>query len=246
MCLKPQVCRLPAVLLKKLLAGPTLGQEAINNGIMSFIIAFILILIYMVFYYNTAGMVADLAMFANLFFVFGILASLGAVLTLPGIAGIVLVIGMSVDANVLIYERIREELREGKGLRLAITDGYKHAMSSILDSNITTLTGCYYPLDIFGTGPIQGFATTLIIGILSSLFSAIFISRLIFEWLLGKNKINPFFYTDDRTYFERTKKFTGVGKRKLYYAFSGAIIIAGCISFFTQGFTLGVDFKGGM
>jgi SecD/SecF fusion protein len=134
----------------------------------------------MLFYYNKAGYVADLALITNIFFIFGVLASLGAVLTLPGIAGIVLTLGMAVDANVIIYERIREELRAGKGLRLAIADGYKNAYSAIIDGNVTTLlTGIV--LYIFGTGPVQGFATTLIIGICSSLFTAIFISRLVFH-----------------------------------------------------------------
>ena len=140
----------------------------------------------MIFYYHSAGFVADIALFTNMFFVFGILASLGAVLTLPGIAGLVLTIGMDVDKNVLIYERIREELKAGKGIRLAIDDGYKHAYSSIIDSNvITLLTGIV--LYIFGSGPIQGFATTLIIGIISSMFCAIFITKLIFLWMLDKN-----------------------------------------------------------
>ena len=141
----------------------------------------------MVSYYSNAGLVADIALFANVFFIMGILASLGAVLTLPGIAGIVLTIGLSVDANILIFERIREELALGKGIRLAISDGFKHAYSSIIDSNITTLI-LGIILYIFGSGPIQGFATTLIVGILTSLFCAIFISRLIFDWMLGKNK----------------------------------------------------------
>ncbi len=141
----------------------------------------------MIFFYNRAGWVANLALVTNIFFIFGVLASLQAVLTLPGIAGIVLTIGMAVDANVIIYERIKEELRAGKGMRLAIADGYNNAYSAIIDGNVTTLlTGIV--LYVFGTGPVQGFATTLIIGILSSLFSAIFISRLIFTTLLEQKQ----------------------------------------------------------
>jgi SecD/SecF fusion protein len=170
----------PARIVEETVVGPTLGAESIQNGIKSFGIALLLVFIFMMFYYGKAGIVADIVLMVNTFFIFGVLASLGAVLTLPGIAGIVLVIGISVDANVLIFERIREELREGKGLQLAIADGYKHALSSILDSNITTiLLGLI--LYAYGSGPVQGFATTLIIGILCSLFCAIFISRMVFE-----------------------------------------------------------------
>ena len=169
----------PARIIEEVIVGPSLGKEAIDSGLKSFMIALIIVLLWMIFYYNFAGVVSNIALLANLFFVFGVLSSVGAVLTLPGIAGIVLTIGMSVDANVLIYERVREELLNGKGLRLAITDGYKAAYSSIIDANVTTLlTGII--LYVFGTGPIKGFATTLVIGIITSLFSAIFITRLIF------------------------------------------------------------------
>ena len=164
----------PARIIEEAIVGPSLGQEAIDSGLRSFIIALSIVLLYMMFYYSFAGLVSNIALLANLFFVFGVLSSLGAVLTLPGIAGIVLTIGMSVDANVLIYERVREELLNGKGLKLAVSDGYKNAYSSIIDANVTTLlTGII--LYIFGSGPIKGFATTLVIGILTSLFSAIFI-----------------------------------------------------------------------
>ena len=159
----------PARIVEDTVVGPTLGNEAISSGLLSFVIALLLVLVFMVAYYNNAGLVADIALFANVFFVMGILASLGAVLTLPGIAGIVLTIGMSVDANILIFERVREELTLGKGMRLAVSDGFKHAYSSIIDSNVTTLI-LGIILYIFGSGPIQGFATTLIIGILTSLF----------------------------------------------------------------------------
>ena len=159
----------PAKIVEEDIVGPTLGKEAVNAGLWSFIVALSLTLIFMVFYYNRSGIVADVALFTNMFFVFGILASFGAVLTLPGIAGIVLTIGMDVDKNVIIYERVREEIRVGKGIRLAISDGYKHAYSAIIDSNVTTLlTGIV--LYMFGSGPVKGFATTLIIGIISSSF----------------------------------------------------------------------------
>lgn len=233
----------PARIVEDTVVGPTLGQEAIDKGLRSFIIALILVLIFMVAYYNNAGLIADIALFCNIFFVMGILASLGAVLTLPGIAGIVLVIGMSVDANILIFERVREEMALGKGMRLAITDGFKHAYSSIIDSNLTTLI-LGIILYIFGTGPIQGFATTLIIGILSSMFSAIFITRLIFEWRLGKNKEIKFWNNTTKGAFKNIH-INFVGRRKLYYILSGIIIIAGIISVSTKGLNFGVDFQGG-
>ena len=171
----------PARIISDTIVGPTLGAEAISAGFKSFAIAFLLVLAFMIFYYSkSAGTIANIALIANVFLLFGVLASLNAVLTLPGIAGIVLTMGMAVDANVLIYERIREELRAGKGLKLAIADGYRHAYSAIIDSNVTTiLTGIV--LYFFGSGPIKGFATTLVIGILTSLFTAIFITRLIYE-----------------------------------------------------------------
>jgi SecD/SecF fusion protein len=173
----------------------------------------------------------------------GVLASLGAVLTLPGIAGIVLSLGMSVDANVLIYERIREEITAGKSVRLAITEGFQKAMPAILDSNITTfLTGVI--LYIFGQGPIVGFATTLMIGIITSLFAAIFISRLVFEWLLDRKKPISFSIKATENLF-KDSKFDFITGRKRFYYLSAAIIVAGIVSAFTQGFSLGVDFQGG-
>ncbi len=233
----------PARIVEEAVVGPSLGREAINSGFISFVIALILVLIFMVFYYSNAGWSADLALFSNIFFIFGVLASLGAVLTLPGIAGIVLTLGMAVDANVLIYERIREELRQGKGIRLAISDGFKHAYSAIIDANVTTLlTGII--LYIFGTGPIQGFATTLIIGILTSLFSAIFISRLRFEWRLNKNKPIRFATKLTENLFKNIN-IDFVGKRKWYYTFSGILISIGIVSIILKGFSFGVDFKGG-
>ncbi len=233
----------PARIVEEAVVGPSLGQEAINAGLMSFVISLVLVLLFMVLYYSNAGWVADLALFANVFFVFGVLASLGAVLTLPGIAGIVLTIGMAVDANILIFERIREELANGKGMRLAISDGYKMAFSSIIDSNVTTLlTGII--LYIFGSGPIQGFATTLIIGICTSLFAAIFLTRLVFDARVEKGKTINFSnrYTEGAF---KNMKINFIGKRKMAYIISSTIIIIGIVSFVVRGFNFGVDFKGG-
>ncbi len=237
--------KMPATanIIEEEIVGPSLGQESINSGLISFVIAFILVLIYMVFFYKTAGIVANIALVANVFFIFGVLASLGAVLTMPGIAGIVLTLGMAVDANVIIFERIKEELRAGKGLKLAVSDGYKHAYSAIIDGNVTTLiTGII--LYIFGHGPIQGFATTLVIGILTSLFSSIFISRIIFTRWLDKNKEIAFFSKFTEHWFLNAKiKF--IEYRKYAFVISGIVITAGIISMFTQGFNQGVDFVGG-
>ena len=233
----------PAHIVEEAVVGPSLGEEAIQNGLLSFIIALLVVLIYMVVYYNNAGLVADIALFCNVFFIMGVLASLGAVLTLPGIAGIVLIIGMSVDANILIFERVREELSAGKGIRLAISDGFKHALPSIVDSNVTTLL-LGIILYSFGSGPVQGFATTLIIGILCSLFSALFISRLIFEWRLDTNKPIKFWNEFSKGAFKNVN-INFVGRRKSYYIFSGIIIVGGIISIATKGFNFGVDFEGG-
>lgn len=237
--------KLPAPLhiIEEAIVGPSLGQEAIDSGLSSFMIALVIILIYMIFYYSTAGIVADIALVVNLFFILGFLASLRATLTLPGIAGIVLTIGMSVDANVLIYERIREEMRTGKGFKQAIADGYKAAYSSILDSNITTmLTGII--LFIFGTGPIQGFATTLIIGIITSLFSAIFITRLIFEWTMASGKSVKFSTKVTAGLFQNMN-IDFLGKRKMFYVVSLVVILIGIGSLATKGLNYGVDFVGG-
>lgn len=233
----------PARIIQADIVGPSLGREAINAGLWSFVVAMALVLLYMIFYYNQAGVISNVALLVNMFFIFGVLASLGAVLTLPGIAGIVLTIGMSVDANVLIYERIREELHHGKGLRLAIADGYKNALSSIIDANVTTLlTGII--LYSFGTGPIRGFATTLIIGILTSLFTAIFITRLIFEWRLdGKHTVK--FASKMTEGWFRNVNIDFLGKRKMAYTISGIIITLGVVSLLTRGLNYGVDFVGG-
>jgi SecD/SecF fusion protein len=234
----------PAHIVQETVVGPTLGAEAIRNGLISTVIALVLVLLFMGFYYSKAGWVADFAMIVNNFFVIGILASFQAVLTLPGIAGIVLTIAMSVDANILIFERVREELNLGKSTAVAIKEGYRNAMSSVIDSHVTgLLLGII--LYVFGTGPIQGFATTLIIGIISSLFCAIFITRLIFDRWLGKNKAIPFGNKMTMNAFKNIN-INFVGKRKLYYIFSGIIIAAGIFCYINKGgFSLGVDFKGG-
>ena len=233
----------PARIIQDTVVGPSLGQESINAGMMSFILAFILVLIYMVFYYHTAGMVAGIALICNLFFLLGVLVSFGAVLTLPGIAGIVLTMGMAVDANVIIYDRVKEELRAGKGLALSLKEGFKNAMSAIIDGNLTTLiTGIV--LFIFGTGPVQGFATTLIIGILTSLFCAIFITRLIFSAMLNKGKNIRF----SNRYTENCLAHTHVNfisMRKISYNISGLLILATVVSLATRGLSYGVDFSGG-
>ncbi|MBN2638159.1 MAG: protein translocase subunit SecDF [Bacteroidales bacterium] len=233
----------PAKIVEEAVVGPSLGREAVKDGMNSFILAFILVLAYMIVYYNKSGFVASLALIVNVFFLFGILASLGAVLTLPGIAGIVLTLGMAVDANVIIYERIKEEMRAGKGLQLALKDGYNNAYSAIIDGNVTTLlTGVV--LYIFGTGPIQGFATTLIIGLVSSLFTAIFISRLIFENLIRRNKKITFSFNWSANTLSNTH-FDFISMRRYAYIFSGTLILLGLVSLFTRGLNFGVDFTGG-
>ncbi|MDD4603872.1 MAG: protein translocase subunit SecDF [Bacteroidales bacterium] len=233
----------PARIVAEEIVGPSLGQESINAGLLSFIIAFIGVLLYMSLYYNGAGHVADIALFANVFFLFGVLASIGAVLTLPGIAGIVLTLAMAVDSNVIIYERMREEIRAGKGMRLVVKDGFHHAYSAIIDGHVTTiLTGIV--LYIFGSGPIQGFATTLVIGLLLSLFSSIFIARLCFEWMLDRN-IN--ITTGNKYTMEvfHNININFIGLRKKMYILSICIIIPGIISIFIRGLDPGLDFTGG-
>ena len=233
----------PARIIQADVVGPSLGKEAISDSINSFAIALLLVLVYMYFYYSGAGLVANLALFVNMFFIFGLLASFRAVLTLPGMAGIVLTIGMAVDANVIIFERIREELRLGKGLRAAIVDGYKNSNSAIIDANVTTLIVGII-LFAFGTGPIRGFATTLIIGILTSLFSALFISRLVFERRLD-NKKEIAFSTKTTANWYTNINFDFLRKRKIAYGVSTVIIAIGLFSLLTKGLNLGVDFVGG-
>ncbi|MFN8114896.1 MAG: protein translocase subunit SecDF [Bacteroidia bacterium] len=234
----------PARIVEESVVGPTLGQEAIDSGLMSTVIALLVILLFMYMYYNKAGMVANIALIANMFFIMGILASMNAVLTLPGIAGIVLTIGLAVDANILIFERIREELAHGKNSAHAIKEGFKHAMSSIIDSNVT-LAILAIILMVFGSGPVQGFATTLLIGIGASLFSAILITRVIFEWMMAKKMEIPFDNTATRNAFKNVA-FNFVGRRKIYYTISSIIIVLGVVMYFAHGgLKLGVDFKGG-
>jgi len=233
----------PARIVEEAIVGPSLGKEAISSGLFSFLIAFIIVLFYMMFYYSHAGVVANIALLSNVLFIMGVLASLGAVLTLPGIAGIVLTIGMAVDSNVIIYERIREEIRAGKGIKLAVSDGYKNAYSAIIDGNITTLiTGII--LFSFGTGPVQGFATTLIIGILTSLFSAIFITRLVFEYFLDKNKVVKFGNKFTINVLANAN-FSFLKARKVSYVISTILIVVSLISLSIRGLNMGVDFTGG-
>ncbi|HSP40126.1 MAG TPA: protein translocase subunit SecDF, partial [Gillisia sp.] len=232
-----------ATIVQSEIVGPSLGQESIDAGINSFAIALVFVLIWMIFYYGKAGVFADVALVVNILFIFGILAGLGAVLTLPGIAGIVLTIGMSVDANVLIFERIKEELAKGKSQKDAIKDGFNNALSSILDANITTgLTGLI--LLVLGTGPIKGFATTLLIGIATSLFTAIFITRLFIDGY-GKNGKSLDFSTAWTKNLFKNLNIDFLAKRKIAYIISGAAIIISIGSFFINGLNQGVDFVGG-
>ena len=233
-----------ANIVQEEIVGPTLGQESINSGMISFIAAFLLVLVYMLFFYSKdAGYAANVALIVNLFFLIGILACLGAVLTLPGIAGIVLTMGMAVDANVLIYERIEEEVRAGKGVRLAVKDGFNNAYSAIIDGQVTTLlTGIV--LYMFGSGPIKGFATTLIIGIITSLFTSIFITRLIFERWLDKNK-KITFVTDLTKEWLRHTAVPFIQSRKIFYYFSGTLILISLLSLTFKGLNYSIDFKGG-
>ena len=233
----------PAVIIAESVVGPSLGQEAIHAGLLSEGLGLLVVLVFMIAYYNRAGTVAVVAVIVNMFFLMGVLTGLHAVLTMPGVAGIVLTLGIAVDANVLIYERIREEMALGKSVRIAVSDGFKHALSSILDSNISTfLTGLI--LFIFGSGPIQGFATTLMIGIVTSLFCSLLISRLIFEWMLSKGWDIKFSNPWSSHTFKNAN-YAFVKNRFKFYIFSGVFILAGLISMATQGFNYGVDFVGG-
>ncbi len=233
----------PARILQESIVGPTLGKESIRAGVISVVSGLILVLLFMVFYYSKGGLIADGALVINIFFIFGILASLGATLTLPGIAGIVLTIGMAVDANVIIFERIREEMRKGKGDRLAVIDGYKNSYSAIIDGNVTTFITAAI-LFYFGLGPVLGFATTLMIGILASLFTGVLLTRIAYDWMLKKNwKIDIGNKWTMNAFTNSKIKF--LEKRKLAYILSGTLILIGLVSIFTRGFELGVDFKGG-
>jgi SecD/SecF fusion protein len=233
----------PALIVSEETVGATLGQQAIHAGLLSSVMGFVVVLIFMIAYYNRAGTIAVVAVLINVFFLMGVLISLGSVLTMPGVAGIVLTLGISVDANVLIYERAREELLLGKSIKLAVADGFKHALWSILDSNISTfLTGLI--LFTFGSGPIKGFAVVLMIGIVTSLFCSLLISRIIFEWMITKGWDIKFSNPWSSHTFKNAN-FGFVKNRFKFYIFSGAFIIAGIISMFTQGFNYGVDFVGG-
>ena len=233
----------PAKIIQDTVVGPSLGQESINAGMLSFLIAFILVLLYMGLFYKTAGWMSDIALLTNVFLLMGVLVSFGAVLTLPGIAGIVLTMGMAVDANVIIYERIKEELRGGKGLSLAIKDGFSKAYSAIIDGNLTTIiTGIV--LFIFGNGPVQGFATTLIIGIITSFFSAVFITRLLIEWIVAKWGNISFSRKWSENFLTNTH-FDFIRVRKLAYTVAVALLALSCISFVARGLNLGAEFTGG-
>ena len=233
----------PAKIIQDTVVGPSLGQESINAGMLSFVIAFILVLLYMGLFYKTAGWMSDVALLTNVFLLMGVLVSFGAVLTLPGIAGIVLTMGMAVDANVIIYERIKEELRGGKGLSLAIKDGFSKAYSAIIDGNLTTIiTGIV--LFIFGNGPVQGFATTLIIGIITSFFSAVFITRLLIEWIVAKWGNISFSRKWSENFLTNTH-FDFIRVRKVAYTVAVALLALSCISFVARGLNLGAEFTGG-
>ena len=237
--------KLPASadIIQSEIIGPSLGKESIEKGINSFLIALVLVLIWMYFYYGRAGLFADVALVLNIVLIFGFLSGLGAVLTLPGIAGIVLTIGMSVDANVLIFERVREELRREKGLKQAVSDGFSNALSSILDANITTGVTALV-LFVFGTGPIKGFATTLLIGIITSLFTAIFITRMLVENHISKSKILDFSTLLTKNWLSNIS-ISFLTKRRISYVVSGTFIVIGLSSLFINGLNQGVDFVGG-
>ena len=233
----------PATIVQEQVVGPSLGAESIRKGLVSFLIAFLLVLVYMVLFYKGAGLVADFALLTNVLLLFGTLASFGAVLTLPGIAGLILTLGMAVDANVIIYERIKEELRAGKGIGKAVHDGYSNAYSAIIDGQVTTLlTGLV--LFFFGSGPIKGFATTLIIGIVTSVLTSIFITRLIIDGRVSKGKDMTFEWEWSKNFLKNTN-FDFIKARKWSYVVSSALILISLGSIFFKGFTYGVDFTGG-
>ena len=233
----------PARILEEQVVGPTLGKESVQKGMWSMVFAFILVLVYMVFFYKKAGFVADVALLVNVFFLFGVLACLGSVLTLPGIAGIVLTLGMAVDSNVIIFERIKEEVKAGKGIKLAIQDGYKNAYSAIIDGNVTTLiTGII--LIILGTGPVHSFAVTLCIGILTSLATSIFITRLIFERMLDKEK-EISFSTNFTRNFLQDKHYRFIDIRKTSFIICIVFLVISLGSLGIRRLNLGIDFTGG-
>ena len=233
----------PATIIQEQVVGPSLGSASIKAGLISFLIAFCLVLIYMVFFYQGAGLIADVALLCNVLLLFGVLVSFGAVLTLPGIAGLVLTLGMAVDANVIIYERIKEELAAGKGFSLAVHDGYKNAYSAIIDGQLTTLiTGII--LYVFGSGPVQGFATTLIIGIITSVLTSIFVTRIIFDDRIKAGKSVAMSNKLTANILKNTK-IDFIGLKKWSYMISGALIVISIASIAFKGFSYGVDFTGG-
>jgi SecD/SecF fusion protein len=240
-----EIGKLPAEtkIISEALVGPSLGKENISKSINSLVIGFLIVMAFMFLYYSSAGIMSIISLFLNIFFIFGTLASFGTVLTLPGIAGIVLTIGMAVDANVIIYERIREELEEGKTLFTAISEGFRQSYSAIIDSNVTTLLSAFM-LSYFGLGPIKGFAVVLIIGILSSMFTAVLVSRLLIDWWTGKGKDLQFSNSFSKSAFSSIN-VDWMGKRKIAYLFSGILVLLSLVSIFTRGFEFGVDFKGG-
>ena len=236
----------PARIVQEDVVGPSLGEEAITSGLWSFIVAFLLVMLYMIFYYGLIpGVIADIALFINVFFLMGILAAFGAVLTLPGIAGIVLTLGMAVDGNVLIYERVREEIESGKNMKKAVHDGFNNAISAIIDANVTTLiTGIV--LFIFGQGPIQGFATTLIIGIATSFITSVFLTRMMLEAYANRenSKQLPFTTGATKTWFQNLS-IDFIGKRKVAYMISGALLLISILGVGIRGMCYGIDFSGG-
>ena len=233
----------PAVIVQEAVVGPSLGQESINKGLLSFILAFIVVLIYMVVFYNRGGWVSVIALITNIFLLMGVLASIGAVLTMPGIAGIVLTLAMAVDGNVIIYERIKEELRAGSSMANAVAAGFKNAYSAIIDGQVTTfLLGLV--LIMFGSGPVQGFAVTLCIGIATSLFTSIFITRLCIDWMLNHKKTMNFSFSFSEN-FMRNAHVDFIGKRKTFYLIAGVAIVIALAGLFTRGLNRGIDFTGG-
>ncbi|MEP6647239.1 MAG: protein translocase subunit SecDF [Saprospiraceae bacterium] len=240
-----QIGKLPAKtsILQDTIVGPSLGKQNIHKSTIALLVATLLVLLFMVFYYGGGGIVAIIALVANIFFLIGCLSSLGTVLTLPGIAGIVLTIGMAVDANVIIYERIKEEIRTGKSLKSSIADGFKHSYSAIIDANVTTILSSL-ALIWFGLGPIKGFAVVLLIGILTSMFTAILVSRMIFDWWLAKGRSITFWIPPTKDFLAHLT-IDWLSKRKYAYMFSIGFVVIGLISIFVRGFDLGVDFKGG-
>lgn len=234
----------PVYIVQEDVIGPTLGAESVRAGILSLLIGLGLVLVFMILYYAKGGIVSVIALFLNLIYIIAVLASLGSALTLPGIAGIVLTIGMAVDANVIIYERIREEIAKGKGIKLAVADGFKNSYSAIIDANLTTLiTGIM--LLLFGLGPVEGFAVVLVIGIFASFFTAVLIGRLLFDRLYFDRKIEPSFATKFSEGAFKNLNFNFLGIRKATYGISTALVVIGLVSILVRGFELGVDFKGG-